>query len=44
MRLGIIWAAVETSEGIYDDSYLDKMETLINKMGQAGIYTLIDVH
>lgn len=44
MRLGIIWAAVETSEGIYDESYLDKMESLINKMGQAGIYTLIDVH
>ena len=44
VRLGVMWEAVERSEGVYDDSYLDKVDELINKLGQAGIYTLVDAH
>merc|ERR1719362_189820 len=40
VRLGVMWEAVERSAGVYDDAYLDKVETLINKLGAAGIYTL----
>ena len=39
-----MWEAVETSPGVYNYTYLDEVENLINKMGEKGIYTLIDVH
>lgn len=44
VRLGVMWEAVERSENVYDDDYLDKIEILINKLGDAGIYTLVDAH
>jgi endoglycosylceramidase len=44
MRLGVMWEAVERTEGKYDDTYLDKIEELINDMGEKGIYTLVDMH
>lgn len=44
VRLGVMWEAVERSQGVYDDAYLDKVEVLINKLGEAGIYTLVDAH
>ena len=44
VRLGVMWEGVERSEGKYDADYFDKVEALINKMGEAGIYTLVDAH
>ena len=44
MRLGVMWEGVERTAGVYDMAYLDKVEALINKMGEAGIYTLVDAH
>ena len=44
VRLGVMWEAVERTEGVYDDAYLAKVETMINKLGEAGIYTLVDAH
>lgn len=44
VRLGVMWEAVERTEGVYDDAYLDRVEALINKLGDAGIYTLVDAH
>ena len=44
VRLGVMWEAVERQPGVYDDAYLDKVETLINQLGEAGIYTLVDAH
>ena len=44
VRLGVMWESVEREEGVYDDEYLDKVETMINKLGEAGIYTLVDAH
>jgi aryl-phospho-beta-D-glucosidase BglC (GH1 family) len=44
VRLGVMWEAVERTAGKYDDTYLDKVEDLVNRLGQAGIYTLIDAH
>ena len=44
VRLGVMWEAVERTAGQYDEAYLDKVEALINKLGQAGIYTLVDMH
>lgn len=39
-----MWEAVEAAPGQYNDTYLDEVETLINKMGDAGIYSLVDAH
>jgi len=44
MRLGVMWESVETRRGIYNLTYLDQIEKLINKMGNAGIYTMVDFH
>ena len=44
VRLGVMWEGVEREAGVYDMAYLDKVEALINKMGEAGIYTLVDAH
>ena len=44
MRLGVMWEAVETSPGVYNTTYLDEVEGLINKMGEYGIYTMVDNH
>lgn len=44
VRLGVMWEAVERSAGVYDMNYLDKVEDLINQLGKAGIYTLVDAH
>jgi len=39
-----MWEAVETSPGVYDMAYLDQVETLIEKFGEAGMYVIIDNH
>ena len=44
VRLGVMWEAVERVEGQYDETYLNQIEALINKLGRAGIYTLVDMH
>jgi len=44
VRLGVMWEAVEYAPGSYNDTYLDEIETLINKLGERGIYTLVDAH
>ena len=44
VRLGVMWEAVETSEGVYNLTYLDEVNKLINKLGQKGIYTMVDFH
>ena len=40
IRLGVIWEAVETAPGVYDYEFLDKVEKIINTLGENGIYTL----
>ena len=44
VRLGVMWEAVEKQPNIYDYDYLDKIEKIINKLGENGIYTMIDAH
>lgn len=44
VRLGVMWEAVERAPGVYNDTYLDQVEQLINKLGQRGIYSLVDAH
>lgn len=44
VRLGVMWEAVEKKPNFYDYDYLDRVEILINRLGEAGIYTLVDAH
>ena len=44
VRLGIIWEAVETSPNVYNDTYLDEVETIIKRLAKRGIYTILDSH
>ena len=44
VRLGVMWEAVERQPGVYDDAYLTRVESLINKLGEKGIYTMVDAH
>jgi len=39
-----MWEAVERTPGQYNMTYLDEVESLINRLGQRGIYTLVDMH
>lgn len=44
VRLGVMWEAVERQPGVYDYGYLKKINDLINKLGEKGIYTMVDAH
>lgn len=44
VRLGVMWEAVESAPGVYNQTYLKQIDDLITKLGEAGIYTLLDAH
>lgn len=44
VRLGVMWEAVEREPGVYNETYLEEVEKLINKLGEKGIYTMVDAH
>lgn len=44
VRMGVMWEAVERAPGVYNETYLDEVEKLINKLGAKGIWTLVDGH
>ena len=44
VRLGVMWEAVEIKEGVYNETYFDEVEKLINNLGELGIYTMVDNH
>ena len=37
VRLGVMWEAVEIQPNVYDYEYLDKVEKIINDLGDNGI-------
>jgi len=39
-----MWESVETSPGQYDMEYLNKVEKLINRLGDAGMAVIVDNH
>jgi len=44
VRLGAPWEAVEKFTGLYDTEYLEKLERLVNRLGQSGIHVMLDAH
>eukprot|EP01132_Coremiostelium_polycephalum_P008414 gene8414-10332_t len=44
IRLGVMWPGVEPSRDQINQTYLDTMSLLVNQLGNAGIYTIVDFH
>lgn len=44
IRLGLMWAGVEPTRGVYDAGYVSEMVALARKAADYGIYTLLDMH
>lgn len=44
VRLGVMWESVESAPGVYNATYLEEVDKLVTKLGEKGIYTMIDAH
>lgn len=44
VRLGIFWDGLEPEPNKYDDSYLGKIEALLDLCAEYSIYVLLDMH
>ena len=44
VRLGVTWEALEIKPGVFNYTFLDEVERLINLLAEHNIYTLIDSH
>jgi endoglycosylceramidase len=42
--VGVIWAAVEPSPGVYDDAYLNSIAATVATLAAHGIVSLLDFH
>jgi endoglycosylceramidase len=44
VRLGVMWPGVEPAPGHVNVTYLNEMRALVDRLGDAGIYTIVDFH
>ena len=44
VRLGFMWSGYHIAEGVFNQSYIDVIKTIVDKMWARGIYTLLDMH
>lgn len=44
VRLYVAWPGVEPQKDHYNNTYLDVLSDFVNKLGSAGIYTILDCH
>ncbi|GMQ58287.1 hypothetical protein AN1V17_26820 [Vallitalea sediminicola] len=44
IRLGIIWDGVEHEIGVYDENYLDWIDSMLNLCEKYNIYAFLDMH
>src|SRR5690554_6839579 len=44
VRLGLIWDAVEPEPGVYNEAYLDWVESMLDLCAEYGIYAFLDMH
>eukprot|EP01080_Neovahlkampfia_damariscottae_P002710 gene2710-3906_t len=44
LRLGILWEGFEPVQGKYNYTYLNELTKIVDKLGEGGIYTLLDMH
>lgn len=44
IRLGFMWTGANPSQGQFNETYLDQIELIVNKLGSRGIHVLLDMH
>eukprot|EP01133_Synstelium_polycarpum_P009145 gene9145-10729_t len=44
VRFGAMWPGVEPERGVFNQTYLDVIKGMVDELGNAGIYTIIDFH
>jgi endoglycosylceramidase len=44
VRFGVLWESIERTPGNFDYTQLNKVEQIVNKLGENGIYVIIDAH
>ena len=44
VRLGVSYAGVEPTPGLYDEQYLEEVRSTVRMLGEHGIYALLDFH
>ncbi len=44
IRLSFIWEAMESQRGVYDESYLKRMDQIIRYAEERNIWVVIDIH
>src|SRR5689334_24422249 len=44
VRVGIIYKAVEPTPGVYDDAYLQRIQSTVTTLAKHGIFSLLDFH
>ena len=41
VRIGVVWEGYETEKGEFNEDYLENINSLINKLGEVGIFTVL---
>jgi endoglycosylceramidase len=44
VRLGVMWPGVEPTQGNYNSSYLDAINTIVENLAAEDIYVILDFH
>ena len=44
VRLGWMWSGFNPAPGVFNMTYARTMEAIVERLGQRGIYTLLDMH
>ena len=44
VRLGVMWPGVEPTQGNYNSSYLDEIQTIVDNLQSEEIYVILDFH
>ena len=44
VRLGMMWAGLEPSEGALNQTYMNIMQDIVKKLKKYGLYSLLDMH
>eukprot|EP01035_Chromulina_nebulosa_P021379 gene21379-27696_t len=44
VRLGVMWPGVEPERNVYNDTYLDQIEIIVNNLQNENIYVILDFH
>lgn len=44
LRLPINWSAIEPTQGVYAEAYLQRVDAAIDCAGDAGLFVLVDLH